>query len=107
MVLSLLGTGAIWYLAYRESGALAALDDHPQIALVFTDVVMPGGMSGVELRAAARARRPDLKILFTSGYPEHATRNGSALHDAEILGNPYRKSELARKLRELLDGDGR
>ena len=39
--------------------------------------------------------------------PEHATRNGSALHDAEILGKPYRKSELARKLRELLDGDGR
>jgi len=84
--------------------ALAALEGNSAITLVFTDVVMPGGMSGVDLLAEARARRPDLKILFTSGYPEHATRNGAALHDAEILGKPYRKAQLARKLRELLDG---
>ena len=59
-------------LGYRviEAGdaaaALAALSHHPEIAMIFTDVVMPGGMSGDELAEAALARRPDVKILFTS-----------------------------------------
>ena len=48
------------------------LAGHPEAAMIFTDVVMPGGMSGDELAEAARAARPDIKILFSSGYAEPA-----------------------------------
>ncbi|MBV9220045.1 MAG: PAS domain S-box protein, partial [Methylobacteriaceae bacterium] len=56
--------------ADNGAAALATLAKHPEIAMIFTDVVMPGGMSGDELAEAAIAARPGLKILFTSGYAE-------------------------------------
>jgi PAS domain S-box-containing protein len=89
----------------REALEKLATDD--TIDLLFTDVVMPGGMSGPQLAQAARKRRPDLKVLFTSGYAESAI--GSAPHvglDGNLLSKPYRKEELARKLRAVLDAGG-
>jgi CheY-like chemotaxis protein len=68
--------------------------------LMFTDVVMPGGMNGPQLAVEARRRHPDLKVLLTSGYADAVTRERSEL---PLLVKPYRKPELARKVREVLD----
>jgi len=87
--------------------ALEKLAADEAIDLLFTDVVMPGGMSGPQLAQEARKRRPGLKVLFTSGYAESAIGGapGAGL-DGNLLSKPYRKEELARKLREVLDGGG-
>jgi signal transduction histidine kinase/ActR/RegA family two-component response regulator len=84
--------------------ALSVLEEHPEIDLLFTDVIMPGGMTGCQLAREVRKRRPTLKILLTSGYTAQAVANGC--HDLaglELLQKPFRKSELAAKLRHTLD----
>ncbi|MEO3428080.1 PAS domain S-box protein [Pelagibius sp. CAU 1746] len=82
--------------------ALKLLAGDDGIDLLFTDVVMPGGMSGPVLAEKARLLRPGLKVLFTSGYAEAALENGHGSALAGILlSKPYRKKDLARKLREV------
>jgi PAS domain S-box-containing protein len=84
--------------------ALKLLDGGAEIHVLFTDMVMSGGMTGIELAQEARRRRPELKILFTSGYAEPAAAAGGLLTtDAQWLGKPYGVDELQSKLRELLD----
>jgi CheY-like chemotaxis protein len=83
------------------AAALALLAAHPEIAAIFTDVVMPGGMSGDELAAAALAAKPDLKVLFTSGYAEPAVAQ-QGLGAGAWLKKPYTAAELAGKIREIL-----
>jgi len=79
------------------------LDRGEQIDLLFTDVVMPGGLSGLELAIAALEKRPALKILFTSGYAEAADWQGMPLHDQGILlHKPYRLRDLAHTIAEVL-----
>jgi PAS domain S-box-containing protein len=97
-------------LGYRVSvasdgrEALAMLNGGTRPDLLFTDVVMPGGISGWELAAQARAIVPDVRVLFTSGYPKEALTGRSQIDpDALILTKPYRKAELARRVREALD----
>src|SRR3546814_9287278 len=82
----------------REALNQLAADD--SIALLFTDVIMPGGLSGPALAQRARELRPDLKVLFTSGYAEPAIDGGLS---ADLLSKPYRQEELARKLRAVLE----
>ncbi|MBX6321683.1 MAG: PAS domain S-box protein [Rhodospirillaceae bacterium] len=85
--------------------ALAVLEEEPGIELLFTDVVMPGGMSGPRLVELAKRRRPDLKVLFTTGYTEEAVTDAGGIGSAgALLPKPYSKLVLARKLREVLDG---
>jgi PAS domain S-box-containing protein len=84
--------------------ALAVIDRDQSIDLLFTDIVMPGGMTGVDLARAARTRRPDLKILFTSGYVEPAIfEGGLSTENAGWLGKPFSTADLAAKLRDLLE----
>jgi signal transduction histidine kinase len=86
--------------------ALTVLASHPEINLLFTDIIMPGGMTGTELAREARRLYPTLKILLTSGYTARAAANG--FHDIgglELLNKPFRKQDLAQKLRMLLEGD--
>ena len=86
------------------AAALEALGKGDPVDLVFTDVVMPGGMTGVELAQEIRRRHPELKVLFTSGYADPAMIEGGMLAtDAGWLGKPYSRADLASKLRELLD----
>ena len=99
-------------LQYRileaENGnqALDILGKEAEIDLLFTDIVMPGG-SGTALAARARQLRPDLKILFTSGFNDASMHGGPALTPADaLLIKPYRRDALASKLREVL-GRGR
>jgi PAS domain S-box-containing protein len=84
--------------------ALAIIDRGEAFDLLFTDVVMAGGMSGIELAQRAREKRADLKVLFTSGYAEPAVMTQALLaQNAAWLGKPYSSQQLAEKLRELLD----
>jgi CheY-like chemotaxis protein len=85
--------------------ALQILDGGASIDLLFTDVVMPGGMTGRQLAEAAKVRRPGLKTLFTSGYTEDSIlRLGKLDPGVRLLSKPYRKHELATRIRETLDG---
>jgi hypothetical protein len=84
--------------------ALAQIDGGVPIDLLFTDLVMPGGMTGLELARAARMRRPRLAVLFTSGYADPAIVKGGMLTErADWLPKPYTAGDLAAKLRRLLD----
>lgn len=98
-------------LGYRVSSACegpAALEiirECTDIDLLFTDIVMSGGMSGLELAAAAVAIRPRLRIVFTSGNSaQRARMDELAGFNFEFLQKPYRRQELARRLRKVLDG---
>jgi PAS domain S-box-containing protein len=82
--------------------ALKLLEGH-DVDLVFTDVVMPGGMSGYDLGREAKTRWPHLRILLTSGFPEEKLNgNGQPPWNMRLLTKPYRKEDLARILREVL-----
>jgi PAS domain S-box-containing protein len=82
--------------------ALAVLE-RETVDLLFTDVIMPGGMSGYELGREAKTRWPDIKVLLTSGFPEeHINGNGQPPWNMRLLTKPYRKEDLARTLREVL-----
>jgi PAS domain S-box-containing protein len=83
--------------------ALSLLEGGAKIDLLFTDIVMPGGMKGWELAARARRLRPALKVLLTSGYAiETLAARGHARPEMLLLNKPYRKAELARRVREAL-----
>ncbi len=83
--------------------AMAVLVERDDIDLLFTDVVMPGGMNGRELADAARQRRPALRVLYTSGYTENAiVHHGRLGAGAQLLSKPYRRSELDRAVRQAL-----
>ena len=84
--------------------ALKALDEHPSVVLLFTDVVMPN-VNGRELAAQAQARRPDLKVLLTTGYTREAVaRDGTLEPGVRLIGKPYTLHQLSRAVRETLDG---
>src|SRR5262245_37955913 len=83
--------------------ALAILRHDTPIDLLFTDVVMPGGMHGPQLAAEARRLRPELKVLYTSGYPGTEYRAEGLTAD-QLLSKPYEADELSAKLREILEG---
>jgi len=83
--------------------ALAKLRENKDIALLFTDVVMPGGMTGDELAQIVRAEHPHVKVLFTSGYAEPEIAGRELAVSGSWLKKPYTARELALRLRELLD----
>ncbi|HXZ18290.1 MAG TPA: PAS domain S-box protein [Roseiarcus sp.] len=89
--------------AENGGAALAQLAALPKVDLVFTDMVMPGGMTGLELAEAAVAARPGVKVLFTSGYAEPSVARLGQKRGA-WLKKPYTADELADKIREVLDG---
>jgi PAS domain S-box-containing protein len=98
-------------LGYRvlevDSGpaALELLEQRPAVDLLFTDVVMPGGMTGADLARIVRGRWPGIRILFTSGYADPTLLSGAEFGlGSHLLRKPYSKADLARKLREILEG---
>jgi CheY-like chemotaxis protein len=82
--------------------ALRVLDAHPEIALLFTDIVMPD-MNGRRLADEVRKRRPDIKVLYTTGYTRNSVmHNGVVDPDVELIGKPFTFDQLAAKVREVL-----
>jgi PAS domain S-box-containing protein len=82
------------------SAALGALANGRAVDIVFSDVMMPGGMSGVELSQEIRRRRPEIPVVLTTGYIEAA--RDAILDGQEVLVKPYQLDELARVLSEQL-----
>ena len=90
-------------VAHDGPSALEILRRPQPIQLLFTDVVMPGGMFGTELARQAAQLRPGLKVLFTSGHTEQPVKSLDGLGgDAPILNKPYRRHDLALMLRSVL-----
>ncbi len=101
----LTGLGYRVLAARNGPEALDVLRQDRKIDLLLTDVVMTGGMNGMQLAEAAQRLRPALKVLFTSGYPGGAIA-AQGKHDSRIdlLSKPYQRHELAAKLRMVLKG---
>lgn len=86
--------------------ALAIFEQDGPIDLVFSDLVMPGGLSGHQLCMQIRQRHGDVKMLLTSGYAEELVQGEMPEDDQiRVLRKPYRTAELARMFREVLAGD--
>jgi CheY-like chemotaxis protein len=85
--------------------ALTILSSGATIDVLLSDVVMPGPIKTRELARRAQELHPNIQVLYTSGYTQNAiVHNGRLDDDAALLSKPYRKDELARKLRSILDG---
>ena len=102
-VMSLRSLGYRVTAAVDGNDALKQLGTDIHVDLLFTDIVMPGGINGWELADLGRRARPELRVLLTSGYAlETLNANGHLRDGSAILAKPYRKAELARRLREAL-----
>ena len=86
--------------------ALRLLAENAAVDLLFTDLVMPNGMSGRQLAAEVRSRAPNMRVLFTSGYAGDGGRAALDLDaDIPLLRKPYKKKDLAERVREVLDAE--
>jgi len=84
--------------------ALEVLQKNLEVSLLFSDVVMPGGMNGYELAEKAVGLKADLLVLLTSGYSSKAiARNGQARFDMNLLSKPYTQTNMIQLIREMLD----
>ena len=93
-------------LAGNGREALAALDDGAEIDLLLTDVILPGTLTGKQVADAAQRRRPDLKVLFMSGYTENAIMHHGRLDPGVLLlSKPFRATDLARMVRRAIAGN--
>ena len=91
-------------LAATAEEALPILESDRTFDLLFTDVVLPGKMGGRELSERAQALRPGLPVIFSSGYTQNSIIHQGRLDaDIELLSKPYKKQDLARRLRAVLD----
>jgi PAS domain S-box-containing protein len=89
--------------AADAASALAVVESGVPIDVLFTDVVMPGTLRSPELARMARERLPNLAVLFTSGYTENSIVHGGRLDPGvELLGKPYTRESLARRIRKVL-----
>jgi CheY-like chemotaxis protein len=91
--------------AAHGPAALNLIEGGQAFDLLFTDVIMPGGMSGRELAEKVLKLRPGIKVLYTSGYTDNAIVHQGRLDPGVLLlTKPYRKSQLANMIRRALTG---
>ncbi len=104
LVAQLQGLGYATLSATQATEALALVEAGAQFDLLLTDVIMPGGMNGRQLADEIARRRPGTRVLFTSGYTENAiVHHGRLDPGVALLNKPYRKKDLAEKVRQVLD----
>ncbi|KAA0111681.1 PAS domain S-box protein [Methylobacterium sp. P1-11] len=98
--------GELGYRVFKArdaASALAIVESGLPIDLIFTDVMMPGALRSPELARKAKQRLPNLAVLFTSGYTQNAIVHGGRLDPGvDLLGKPYTREALARKVRHVL-----
>ena len=98
---ALAGEGHSVFSAATGREALAILDGDSDIKLLFTDIVMPGSMDGFDLAEAAKAKRPGLRVIYTSGYLKD-----EGVWDGPLLRKPWTKDELTRTIADLYSSVG-
>jgi CheY-like chemotaxis protein len=82
--------------------ALQVLESE-NVDLLFTDIVMPGGTSGYEIARTVQSRWPAIKVVLTSGFPENKINGSADAQNLRLLSKPYRRDDLGRLIREVLD----
>jgi CheY-like chemotaxis protein len=91
--------------AENANEALNLLDGAGHIDLLFSDLIMPGGMNGVMLAREVKRRRPRMRVLLTTGYAESSIERVDARGaEFELIQKPYKRSELATKVRQVIEG---
>jgi len=92
--------------AHDGPSALRLLErQEDEVDLLFTDVVLPSGMTGADLAKAARVVQPGLRVLFTTGYARSAiVHHGRLDPGVELITKPFSYADLAARVREMLDG---
>jgi PAS domain S-box-containing protein len=91
--------------AHDGPSALRLLERQPRVDLLFTDVVLPGGLTGAQVAVQAREQRPELKVLFTTGYARNAIiHHGRLDKGVQLITKPFSFTDLAAKIRDVLDG---
>jgi PAS domain S-box-containing protein len=94
--------------AGNAAAALRVLSGPEPVDLLFTDVMMPGGVLGPALAKRARELRPGIRVLFTTGYAENAVLAGAtSVSAADVINKPYRNEDLATRIRSVLDREAR
>ena len=107
VIAQLVGLGYRAIAATNAEEALVLIDQGTACDLLFTDVIMSGSKNGRELADAVVQRRPEVKVLYTSGYSQTAiVHNGRLDPGVLLLTKPYRRSDLAQMIRVALDGTG-
>lgn len=85
--------------------ALAVLESESAVDLLFSDLIMPGGMNGVMLAREVKRRRPNMRILLTTGYAESSIERVDARGaEFDLIQKPYKRTELATRVRQVIDG---
>jgi DNA-binding NtrC family response regulator len=97
-----MGFEARW--AQDGKAALALVEGGSPVDLVLSDVVMPGGVSGLDLARSLRARRPKIPVILATGYSEHASQ--VVQESFPLIEKPFRRETLAASLRAALDRAG-
>jgi PAS domain S-box-containing protein len=90
--------------AANGEDAIKCLEEEPPFDLLFTDVVLPGGMNGIDIAEQAAKIQPRIKVLYTTGYTENSVvHNGRLDPGVSLVNKPYRRAELLEKVRAALD----
>jgi CheY-like chemotaxis protein len=84
--------------------AITLLESGEPIALVFSDILMPGGMTGYDVAEWVQSMKPEVKVLQTTGYSEMPVAVNDAARKIKVLAKPYTREQLACALREALNG---
>ena len=97
--------GYIVIRAENADHALATLDGADHVDLLFSDLIMPGGMNGVMLAREVKRRRPKIRVLLTTGYAESSIERVDARGaEFDLIQKPYKRTDLATKVRQVIDG---
>jgi CheY-like chemotaxis protein len=101
-VARLTGIGYRVLEAGNGTAAMEVLRLHPEVEVVFADMVLPGGLSGLDLARLVRELHPNVHGILTSGYSAELMSGWGEEHDLQVLPKPYRQADLARIFREAL-----
>lgn len=95
--------GYTTYHARDGASALAIVEQHNNIDLIVTDILMPGGMNGVALAAKIRESIPQVKVIYSSGFPANALADRVSLVNGPLLRKPYQRAEFNSMVRAVME----